>query len=66
MSIKEICLMMERYVEEELQEVLIEYLDMWNYMEDVLETKRKALMARRTGKSSRGGGHWPSTVVSSP
>lgn len=54
MSIKERCMMMEKaiYVEEELQEVSIEYQDMWNYMDEVSKTERKALMARRAGKSS--------------
>lgn len=64
MSIKERCLMMERaiYAEEELQEVLVEYQDMWDYMEEVYELERKTLLVKREGKSSQGDGGWPSTA----
>lgn len=55
MSIKEICLMMEIaiYAEEELQEVPIEYQDIWSYMEEVSEKEMSALLAKIAGKSSR-------------
>lgn len=60
--------MMERaiYAEEELQEVPIEYQDMWEFLDEVLEPERVKLMARRAGKSSRDGGGWPLTVASPP
>ncbi|RXH70527.1 hypothetical protein DVH24_013273 [Malus domestica] len=49
MSIREICLMMERaiYAEEELQEVSVEYHDMWDYMDEVSKPERKSLLAKR-------------------
>lgn len=41
MSIRERCLMMERaiYAEEELQEIPIEYHDLWDYTEDITESQ---------------------------
>lgn len=60
--------MMERaiYEEDELHEVLIEYQHMWKVLEESLESERATLLARRTSKSSRGGGGWPSTAASPP
>ncbi|CAN6585738.1 unnamed protein product [Malus baccata var. baccata] len=68
MSAQEKCLMVERaiYAEDELQEVLIEYQDKWEFMEEVFEAEKIALMARKTGKMARGGGGWPSTAARSP
>ncbi|KAB2602056.1 hypothetical protein D8674_003061 [Pyrus ussuriensis x Pyrus communis] len=66
MTIRERCLMMERaiYVEE-LQEVPIEYKDMWDYMEEIDAGDKNTLMARNVGSSSRGSGSWPSTAARS-
>lgn len=49
MSITERCLMMKKviYAEEELQEVLVEYQDRWDYMEEVSELERKTCFAKR-------------------
>lgn len=54
------------YAEEELQEVLIEYQDMWDYMEEISAGEKNALMAKKVGSSSRGGDSWPSIATRSP
>ncbi|KAM0998813.1 hypothetical protein FF1_005593 [Malus domestica] len=66
--LRERCLMVERTLqaEEDLQEVPVEYQEMWDYMEEVSERERRAMTARRTGNSSQGGGGWPSTAARSP
>ncbi|KAB2620501.1 hypothetical protein D8674_040344 [Pyrus ussuriensis x Pyrus communis] len=68
MTIRERCLKMEMaiYAEEELQEVPIEYQDMWDYMEEISAGEKNALMAKKVGSSSRGGGSWPSIATRSP
>ncbi|KAM0996356.1 hypothetical protein ACFX2C_006372 [Malus domestica] len=68
MTIKERCSMMMRALdaEEELQEVLIEYQDMWDYMENVSAKEKEALLAKKKEKSSRVSGGWPSTAARSP
>lgn len=55
MSIKERCLMMEKtiYIEEELQEILIEYQDMWDYIDEASELEKRVILARRVGNLSR-------------
>lgn len=58
MSVKERCSMMVRviYAEDELQEVPIEYQDMWEYMDEVSEAERSTFVARKAGKMAWGGG----------
>ncbi|KAM0979120.1 hypothetical protein ACFX2C_015019 [Malus domestica] len=51
---------------ESTEEVPIEYQDKWEFMEEVLEAKRIALIARKICKTARGGGGWPSTAARSP
>ncbi|KAB2632382.1 hypothetical protein D8674_028629 [Pyrus ussuriensis x Pyrus communis] len=67
MSVRKRCLMIERaiYAEEELQEIPVEYQDMWDYMEAITEEEKKAMSITKEGSSSQGGGSWPSTVVRS-
>lgn len=52
---RERCLMMERaiYAKEELQEVSVEYQEMWEYLEDIFVGERNAILARKVGKSTR-------------
>ncbi|KAB2600030.1 hypothetical protein D8674_010301 [Pyrus ussuriensis x Pyrus communis] len=67
-SIKEKCLMVERaiYTEKELQDVPIEYQDMWEYMEEVFEVEKNEIMARKSGRMARCGGDWPIIAARSP
>lgn len=59
MTRRERCLMMKMviYAEEELQEVSIEYQDMWEYMEEIFMGERNAMLAKKVGKSTRGEGN---------
>ena len=68
MTIRERCSMMVRAldVEEDSQEIPIEFQDMWEYMELISAKEKDAMMAKITGASSRGGGGWPSTAARSP
>lgn len=61
MTTRERCLIMEMeiYAKEELQEVPVEYQDMCDYMEEISAGKKNALLAKKAGNSSRGGGGWP-------
>lgn len=54
------------YVEDELHDVRIEYQDMWDYMKEISKGEMIALMAKKSGTSSRGGGGWLSTTVGLP
>lgn len=60
--------MMERaiYAEEELQEISVEYQDMWEYLEDMSARGEKPMTAKEAGSQSRGGGGWPSIATRSP
>lgn len=57
MSINERYLMVERaiYANEKLQEVPIKYQDMWEYMEEVSEIEKSAILAKR---EQNGSGWW--------
>lgn len=61
------CLMIKRviYAKNELHEVPIEYQDMYKYMDEASEPEKKAILARRTGNSARGGSSWPTTTAHS-
>ncbi|KAM2080243.1 hypothetical protein ACFX1T_034027 [Malus domestica] len=58
MSIKERCLMVERviYVDDEVQEIPLEFSDMWDYLGEVSEAEKKKLLAKRASKQAWGGG----------
>lgn len=68
MSIKERCLLVERaiYVEDELQEVPLEFHDMWDYMEEISEVEKCKILAKKAGKQAQGGGGWPSIAARLP
>lgn len=68
MSIRERCLMVECviYAEEEFENLPIEYQDMWEFMDKVSKYEKVALLARKEGTFSQGGGGWPSTATMSP
>lgn len=60
--------MMEKaiYVENELQEVPIEYQDMWEYMEKASKLDKRTILARKAGKLAWGDGGWPKTAARFP
>ncbi|KAB2606221.1 hypothetical protein D8674_005938 [Pyrus ussuriensis x Pyrus communis] len=68
MSIKERCLLIEWaiYAKDEYEDLPEEYQDMWQLLEAKSEPERVALLARKEGRSSQGGGSWPPTAASLP
>lgn len=58
MSVRERCLMVEIaiYAEDELDELSVEYQDMWKYMKEISEAEIQEMNAKRMGSSSRCGG----------
>lgn len=68
MSIQERCLLVEQALnaEEEVEDLQVEYQDLWEVLEDEFEHERTTLLARKKGKSSQGGDGWPPTAARSP
>lgn len=54
------------YAEDKLQQILIKYQDIWDYMEDIFVARKKSLVEKEVGSQSRGDDGWPSTAAHSP
>lgn len=59
MSIRERCLLVEHtiYADDDFEDLIGEYQDMWEFMEEVFEHEKATLLARKQGNSSQGGGN---------
>lgn len=55
MSIRERCLLVEHaiYADDDFEDLIVEYQDMWEFMEEVSEPEKAALLVRKKGKYSQ-------------
>ncbi|KAM1358860.1 hypothetical protein ACFX15_045074 [Malus domestica] len=53
------------YAKETLQELPLEYIEIWEYLEETSKDGRGELNGEPAGNGARGGGGWPSTAARS-